>query len=94
MKRRRNRIVPQQEPCQTWQEAGAPSHEAWEAAKLEHRQLNAWETLLEGLLAVCRARERGEPYWALDVRRAAARIASARASLAEARTKSSDQKGS
>jgi len=39
--------------------------------------------LLDGLLAVCRARDRGEPYWMLDVRRAQARIAALRARRAQ-----------
>lgn len=51
----------------------------------------AWTVLLDGVLAVVRARERGEPWWALDVRRAQARVAAQRASLLEARTR--DQAG-
>lgn len=43
--------------------------------QLSQAQLTA---LLDGLLAVCRARDRGEPYWALDIRRAQARIAALR----------------
>lgn len=41
--------------------------------------------LFDGLLAVARARERGEPYWMLDVRRAQARIAALRASQGQGR---------
>lgn len=38
-------------------------------------RLDAW---VEGLLAVCRARERQEPEWMIDVRRAQASLESAR----------------
>ena len=37
-----------------------------------------WLAQIDGLLAVARARERGEPWWMLDVRRAQARIAALR----------------
>jgi hypothetical protein len=39
----------------------------------------AWAAQLVGLLAVCRARDRGEVAWQLDVRRASARIDAQRA---------------
>ena len=39
----------------------------------------ALEPLVEGLLAVCRARDREEPAWMLDVRRAQARLGAQRA---------------
>jgi hypothetical protein len=42
--------------------------------------------LVEGTLAVCRGRDRGEPEWVLDVRRAAARLDAMRASLRRARS--------
>jgi len=38
--------------------------------------------LTDGILAVVRATERGEPAWMLDVRRAAARLAAQRAGAA------------
>lgn len=47
----------------------------------------AWAALLDGLLAVCRARDRGEPYWALDVRRAQARISAERLALRQGRAR-------
>jgi hypothetical protein len=39
----------------------------------------AWAAQLIGLLAVCRARDRREPGWMLDVRRASASIDAQRA---------------
>jgi hypothetical protein len=64
------------------------------SAELDHwlltlQHLKAAQALFDGLLAVCRARDRGEPYWMLDVRRAQARLAALRAS----RARTSDQAG-
>lgn len=53
----------------------------------------AWAALLEGLLAVTRARDRGEPYWMLDVRRAAARVVAARAALRQGRARTTGPEG-
>ena len=44
-----------------------------------------WLAQIDGLLAVARARERGEPWWMLDVRRAQARIAALRRGAARSR---------
>jgi len=64
-------------------------------ARQQHAELCYWEQLLgrlraaqalfDGLLAVCRARDRGEPYWMLSVRRAQARIDAQRAGHSRAR---------
>jgi hypothetical protein len=49
--------------------------------------------LVEGTLGVCRARDRGEPEWMLEVRRASARLDALRASLRRARTQEEGKEG-
>jgi hypothetical protein len=49
--------------------------------------------LVEGTLAVCRGRDRGEPEWVLDVRRAVARLDAMRASLRRARSRDQEREG-
>jgi hypothetical protein len=51
----------------------------------------AWAAQLLGLLAVCRARDRGELPWQLDVRRASARIDAQRAVARAQRARSTGQ---
>jgi len=51
----------------------------------------AWAAQLVGLLAVCRARDRGEAAWQLDVRRASASIDAQRAVASAQRARSRDQ---
>jgi hypothetical protein len=53
----------------------------------------AWAAQLLGLLAVCRARDRGELPWQLDVRRASASIDAQRAVARAQRARSQEAEG-